>query len=115
MPDRFEILILNDARKFLKSLDKEVSTKIIRNMQKSRSLLDVTFLKKLTAYVWEFRTQHEGINYRLLAFWDKTDKQRTLVVATNGFVKKQNRVSEREIAKALNIRQKYFDDKKSNK
>lgn len=51
----------------------------------------------------------------MLAFWDKTENQHTLVVATHGFIKKQNKVSENEIAKALNIRKKYFTEKNPKK
>lgn len=48
---------------------------------------------------------------RLLAFWDKTDKQETLVVSTHGMVKKTDKVPKKEIDKADKIRQEYFDDK----
>ena len=49
--------------------------------------------------------------YRLLAFWDKTDKKETLVLATHGFVKKTGKVDKKEIDKAEKIRQAYFKDK----
>lgn len=66
----------------------------------------------MTDEIWEFRTVYSGIQYRLLAFWDKTDKTETLVFATHGMVKKTSKVDKKEIKKADNIRQKYFNTKK---
>ena len=60
--------------------------------------------------IWEFRTLYGGMSYRLLAFWD-TDKN-TLVVATNGFVKKTPKTPSKEIAIAEELRKIYFNSKK---
>lgn len=60
--------------------------------------------------IGEFRTLYGGMSYRLLAFWD-TDKD-TLVVATNGFVKKTPKTPSKEIAKAEELRKIYFNSKK---
>ena len=49
---------------------------------------------------------------RLLAFWDKTDDKKTLVLATHGFIKKVDKVPAKEIERAINIRTKYFDSKR---
>ncbi len=51
------------------------------------------------------------LQYRVFAFWDKTDNVDTLVVATHGVVKKSNKVSKSEIIKAERIRQEYFNNK----
>jgi len=32
-----------------------------------------------------------GLQYRPLAFWDKTDKSETLVLATHGIIKKRTK------------------------
>jgi phage-related protein len=48
---------------------------------------------------------------RLLAFWDKTEKKETLVVATHGFIKKSQKTPKSEIEKAEKIRKQYFDAK----
>ncbi|WP_439554844.1 type II toxin-antitoxin system RelE/ParE family toxin [Dyadobacter sp.] len=84
----FEILLLEDAEKFLASLSREAAAKIIFNISLAQSTNDPRLLKKLTQEIWEFRTRYQGQQFRLLAFWDKTNKQKTLVVATHGFVKK---------------------------
>ena len=58
--------------------------------------------------IWEFRTEFNSIQYRLLAFWDKRDKKNTLVIATNGFVKKRNKIPKSELERAKRIRNQYF-------
>ncbi len=50
-------------------------------------------------------------SFRLLAFWDKTDIQNTLVISTHGFIKKQGKVPEKEIAKTQKLRIEYFKNK----
>jgi hypothetical protein len=50
----------------------------------------------------------------MLAFWDKTDNTNTLVISTHGFVKKQSKVPDNEISKAVTQRKKYFHDKQKN-
>ena len=58
---------------------------------------------------WEFRTLYNGIQYRLLAFWDAERKR--MVVATHGFIKKTWKVPAREIAKAEALRKEYYETK----
>ena len=48
---------------------------------------------------------------RLFAFWDKSDKQDTIVVSTNGFLKKTDKTPLAEIEKAETLRVKYFNEK----
>jgi hypothetical protein len=76
--------------------------------------------KKRQHDIWEFRTKFGGIQIRLLAFWDKTDKKeltdgnpqkQTLVIATHGFIKKVDKVPANQIEKARAIRAKYLDNK----
>ncbi|MFW5831330.1 MAG: hypothetical protein ACOCVA_03710 [Prolixibacteraceae bacterium] len=49
--------------------------------------------------------------YRLLSFWDKTDNQDTLVIATHGIIKKTDKISKAEIEKAKSIMKRYFEEK----
>jgi hypothetical protein len=46
-----------------------------------------------------------------LAFWDKSDNQETLVIATHGFIKKVDKVPENEIDRAEKLRERYFKNK----
>ena len=68
--------------------------------------------KKLDGDIWEFRTLFNKKKYRVLAFWDKTGNNETIVVGTNGFIKKTQKTPKKEIEKAKRIRTKYFNSKK---
>ncbi len=61
--------------------------------------------------IWEFRTKYKKTYYRLLSFWDKTDKKETLVVATHGIIKKTDKIPKAEIEKAKAIMRQYFEQK----
>ena len=64
--------------------------------------------KKLeNSEIWEFRTLFNGNCYRLFSFWDT--ETGTLIVATHGIVKKTQKTPQKEIAKAEEIRQQYFE------
>lgn len=115
MNSRFDVLFLEDARQFLLGLDDKTRAKILYNIDKSKVLNDPKLFKKLTDNIWEFRTKYNGLQYRLLAFWDKTEKTETLVVSTHGFVKKADKVPSSEIIRADQLRQFYFDQKKRAK
>ena len=113
MIQRFEIELLEQAYEFLKKLDLKHRKKIIQNMDRAKFHTDPKLFKKLDGEIWEFRTLFSGTQYRLLAFWDKTEQTETLVFATHGFIKKTGKVDKKEIEKAERIRQQYFKDKES--
>ena len=96
----------------MNNLDKKHSSKILYNIRKVQSGHDPELLKKLQDEFWEFRTLYRGTQYRLFAFWDKTDSQNSLIVSTHEMVKKQSKVSLNEIKRANQIRKKYFEEKK---
>ena len=109
MNKNFEVLFLEQAIDFLYSLDLKTRKKIYYNVDKAKLGLDPKLFKKLTDDIWEFRTKYKGLQYRLLAFWDKTDKTDTLVISTHGIVKKVDKVPKSEIEKAKKIRTEYFE------
>ena len=111
MKKQFEVIFLEEVFEFLSSLEKKHSEKIIYNVRKSESKNDPELFKKLEENIWEFRTLYQKLQYRLLAFWDKTDSEKTLVVSTSGFIKKQSKVPKNEIEKAKRLRTKYFEEK----
>ncbi len=111
MDKLFEIIILEEVFEFLKGLQKKHSEKILYNIRKSQVELDSELFKKLNNEIWEFRTLYQGLQYRLLAFWDKTSDSQTFVVSTHGFVKKRSKVPDNEIQKAMQIREKYLIEK----
>ena len=95
----------------MSGLERKQYEKILYNIRKSQVELDPELFKKLSDDIWEFRTLYQGLQYRLLAFWDKTSTINTLVVSTHGFVKKRSKVPDKEIQKAVNIRTKYLAEK----
>ena len=111
MKKRFEVILLDDVRDFLQNLEEKHHEKILYNIRKAQVKNNPELLKKLTDDIWEFRTLYEGLQYRLLAFWDKTSTAETLVISTHGFIKKQSKISNQEIQKALQSRAQYFKDK----
>ena len=115
MERNFDIVFLDEAFEFLSSLDKKHYEKILFNIRKAQIDRDPELFKKLKDEIWELRTLYQGFQYRLLAFWDKTDSQNTLVISTHGFIKKRSKVPENEIQKANQLMIKYFEDKQKFK
>ena len=109
---RFKVIMSSEADAFLDTLRQDIKDKIVYNVDKvANGYMDKDLFKKLDGTdIWEFRTLYKGIQYRLLAFWD-TDAE-TLVIATNGFVKKTQKTPLKEIAKAEELRKLYFNSKK---
>ena len=108
---KYAIIFLEWAKEFLDSLDEKTRNKVMYNVWKSREINDPELFKKLDGNIWEFRTKFLTNQIRLLAFWDKTEKEETLVVATHGFIKKTQKTPKSEIEKAEKIRKQYFKEK----
>lgn len=100
----FKTIFLEEVRQFLKIIDNKAVSKIFYNVASAEQTNDPELFKKLTNDIWKFRTRFGNLQYRLLAFWDKTEKDCTLVVATHGMIKKTARMPVKEIKKAEKIR-----------
>lgn len=109
----FETRFLEEADKFVSELDTKTIKKMIYNIDLAEQTNDPKLLKKLQNDIWEFRTKFAGLQIRLLAFWDKTDNKKTLVIATHGFIKKVDKVPANEIDRAVRLREKYFNNKQN--
>ena len=110
--NQFEVVYMDEAIEFIDSLPMDAQKKIYYNADKvSNGLGSSELFKKLDGVsdLWEFRTLYNGLQYRLLAFWD--EKKKRLVVATHGFVKKTWKVPAKEIARAEALRKKYYESK----
>lgn len=105
----FETRFLEPANEFITQLDAKIIEKILYNIDLAEQTNDSKLFKKLKDNIWEFRTRYNGIQVRLLAFWDKTVTVQTLVIATHGFIKKVDKVPANEIKRAELIRKKYFE------
>jgi len=112
---KFEVIFLTEAREFLLKLDIKSQEKVIFNIDKAKVKTDNELFKKLKGEIWEFRTLFNKTHYRIFAFWDKEDKEQTLVLTTHGIIKKTDKTPEKEIEKAEQIRLKYFELKNKNK
>ena len=88
---KFRVEFLEEAKEFLDKLDKKARDKIVYNIWKARSTNDKELFKKLQDEIWEFRTKYNKTYFRLFAFWDKTDKNETVVISTHGLIKKTDK------------------------
>lgn len=112
---KFRVEFLEEAKQFLDGVDEKARNKILYNIWKARSINDKELFKKLQDEIWEFRTKFNKTYYRLFAFWDKTDKDDTIVISTHGLIKKTDKIPKSEIEKAEKARIKYFNDKNIKK
>lgn len=113
--NKFEVIFLTEVREFLLQLDEKSRDKIIFNIDKAKVKNDNELFKKLKGEIWEFRALFNKTHFRIFSFWDKEDKQETLVLATHGIIKKTEKTPEKEIEKAEQIRLKYFELKNIRK
>jgi phage-related protein len=111
MEKLFEVTFLDEAFEFLNQLERKHYEKILYNIRKAQLEHNPELFKKLTDEIWEFRTLYQGLQYRLLAFWDKSSAKNTLVISTHGFVKKRSKVPDKEIQRAIQLKTKYFNKK----
>ena len=104
-----KVIYLKDAQDFIGILPDKVRRKIFFNADLvCGGVKDSRLFKKLDGEIWELRTEYNGNEYRLFSFWDtRTD---TLIVATNGFMKKTGKTPKKEIEKAETLRNDYFDN-----
>ncbi|MDR0866173.1 MAG: type II toxin-antitoxin system RelE/ParE family toxin [Candidatus Symbiothrix sp.] len=108
----FETIFLEEADEFVFTLDMKARKKVFYNVRIAEQTNDPELFKKLNDTIWEFKTLYGGLQIRILAFWEKTDKKQTLVLATNGFIKKTQKTPQNELERAERIRTKYFEEKK---
>lgn len=110
--NRFDIVLTEGARVFLEALPYEAKEKIAYNIRRVKGgEINRELFKKLddSDGIWEFRTLYRKIAYRLFAFWDTESE--TLVIATHGIIKKTQKTPHKEIAKAEEIKRRYFEIK----
>jgi phage-related protein len=111
MLERFDVIFLEEVIEFISKLELKARRKIFYNIDKAKLLNDPKLFEKLEDDIWYFRTKYSTKQYRIFAFWDKTDNNNTLVIATHGVIKKSNKVSKSEIEKTKQIRKEYFEYK----
>lgn len=103
----FETIFLEEVDNFMKTLDIKSQKKVMFNVRVAEQTNDPELFKKLNPNICKYL----GRQIRLLAFWDKSESEQTLVLATNGLIKKTQKTPTREIDRAERIRQRYFEGK----
>lgn len=111
MNQKFDVKILDEVFEFFDDIESKAVEKILFNIRKSRNIIEKELFTKLDSDIWEFRTLFNKKKYRILAFWDKSDRKETLVVGTNGFIKKTKKTPKKKIEKAKRIMRLYFEKK----
>lgn len=106
----FDVIYSEEVLKFLNTLPAKAKVKVMTNVGKARYNQDPKLFKKLVGTdIWEFRTLYNGMQYRLLSFWDSDIK--TFVITTHGFIKKTQKTPLSEINRAIAIREEYYKSK----
>ena len=108
MNEKFKVKFLPEAVDFMDCLDQKAQEKIYYNIRKAQLANDPELFKKLQDDIWEFRTFYNKTHYRIFAFWDKTQKENILVLATHGLIKKTDRTPLADFERAKKIRGQYF-------
>ena len=111
MTEKFRVQFLEEAAEFLDNLDEKPRDKIIYNLNKAKFSKDKELFEKLQGEIWEFRTLFKKMHYRLLAFWDKSERIDTVVITTHGIIKKTGKTPQSDIDKAEKIRKLYLKQK----
>jgi phage-related protein len=111
MTEKFQVQFLEEAAEFLDNLEEKAREKIYYNIKKAQVTNDRELFKKLNNEIWEFRTLFNKTHYRLFAFWDKVGNVETVVISTQGLMKKTDKTSVVDLEKAERLRKLYFEQK----
>ena len=111
MNEKFKVEFLPEAVEFMESLDQKAQQKIYYNIKKAQLTNDPEIFKKLNDNIWEYRTFYNKTHFRIFAFWDKSQRQQTLVLSTHGLIKKTDKTPKTDLEKAERIREQYFEQK----
>lgn len=97
---------------FMQTLDKKVQRKIdyVLQLLKMQERLSTKFVKALKDGLFELQIEYEGNIFRVFFIFDEGQ----IVVLFNGFQKKTDKTPQKEIEKALKIKEAYYADKQSS-
>jgi putative addiction module killer protein len=96
---------------FYNPLNQNVKDKIDYTLQIVISVqrIPVKFFKHLEEGIYEIRIEVGSNIYRIFSFFDENK----LVILLNGFQKKTQKISRKEIERAKKLRKEYYEDKES--
>jgi phage-related protein len=94
---------------FLATLDDGAIDKItyVLDMLKTQDRVSEKFVKFIRDGVFEIRAEYESNIYRVFFCFDKGN----IVILFNGFQKKTQKTPEREIRKAIELKNEYYGSK----
>lgn len=94
---------------FFMSLDNGAKKKVayILDMLKTQERVSEKFVKIIHDGIYELRVEYEGNIYRAFFIFDDGN----IVVLFNGFQKKTQKIPNREIEKALKLKNEYYASK----
>lgn len=107
----YDLLILDEARAFIKAMPKSAQKKLVKVLDYVRlGSIKKDYFKKLKGSddIWEFRVADSDKWYRMLAFFIKTkDGTVTVIVATHGFEKEGSKTPSQQIKRAERIKNEF--------
>jgi phage-related protein len=97
--------------RFIETLSSKELIKLnyIISLLETNDRIPVKFIKYIRDGLYELRMEYESNIYRVFFIFDKGN----IVVLFNGFQKKTQKTPDKEIDKALKIKQEYYADKRS--
>lgn len=104
-----KVILSKEVLEFLSGLNLKAQKKIGTVIERIiNGEMNIEIFKKLVnTDIWEIRTEYMGIEYRLLSFWDT--RTETLIITTHGFIKKTQKTPQKEIDKAIQKMNEYFN------
>lgn len=111
-PD-FKIQLLKEASNLIQKLDEETRSHIYLKLKKAQYENNPRKFSKVRGVIWEFRIPFKKKAYRFYSFWCKNED--SLIVATHGIIKKQNKAPKKEVDKAERIMNQYYEGHKKKK
>lgn len=99
-------------QEFISALDEQEKKKVhyILSLLQTEERLPIKFIRLIRDGLYELRIQYNGNIFRIFFIFDEGQ----VVVLFNGFQKKSQKTPEKEIAKALKIKEEYYEYKKQN-
>ena len=102
----------NYYNEFVETLNEKekLKFKYILSLLETRDRMPVRFIKYIRDGLYELRMEYENNIYRIFFIFDEN----YVVVLFNGFQKKTQKTPEKEINKALKIKEAYYANKQAD-
>ncbi|OKZ18808.1 MAG: addiction module toxin RelE [Butyricimonas synergistica] len=96
---------------FIKTLSLGERRKVdyVLSLLETEDRLPVKFIKQVCDELYELRIEYQGNIYRVFFIFDEG----YIVILFNGFQKKTQKIPQKEIDKAMKIKEAYYGDKQS--